>query len=131
MLRPWMHYLALGCGCLLALPPGWCCLLQQLAAKPAPQAAEPAPHPSCCGATPAPVQSSPAPERPLPRYPERCACADRQATMLDDACAAWCDLLGATSVLLVEPALALWSHASWAALPPTASPHLWNCVWLC
>src|SRR5947207_2817909 len=60
-----IHFLLLGCGLLLALPPAWCCYPVRL--SPAPQS-EPTPA-ACCHKPQAP--------EPAPPAPVRCPCDDR------------------------------------------------------
>ena len=118
----------LSCGLLLALPPGWCCIFATLLPTHDAPVAAPACR-SCCRQF---APSSPTP-KPKPHNPERCPCADRHATTLDHVKSAPLDL----SFVVVLPAVErsfLPSPMDAAAAfspPPSASPQLIHCVWLC
>jgi hypothetical protein len=132
MRRFLLHLLPLACGLLLALPPGWCCLLGPCPARAAPAPAEPsdgAQCPCCCHPNPRPEPARPAP-------PLRCPCADRDATTPDvlkpptllsgDGLAA---LPAGADLELTASHDAPVTHAGPLSL--SAPLNVLHCVWLC
>ena len=126
-----LRSLVLGCGLLLTLPPGWCCIF---AFRPAKQEA-PKASPCCCPccAKEAP-QPAPAPEPAAPKAPDRCPCADRHTTAPDAPKVFACDL-GLVALVPVTDFFTSWPGVRSLVGPhspavPT-SCHVLNCVWLC
>jgi hypothetical protein len=129
--RPF-RVLALVCGLVLALPPGWCCLL---AAPKAPvRAAAPTCDGCCCCCRVAhPPADPPAP--PRGPFAKGCCCADRNATKpagpeMIAPCPAP-DLLAVPPA--AAPAPAHLGPVLVADRPDLHSPpaNLLHCVWLC
>lgn len=134
-----MHTLALAGGLLLALPPGWCCMVGPWgsAQKAGSRAAVPA---SCCGqcgsccrTSQVPVEpAGPAPpQAPLP--PAKCPCGDRHATAPDGPKVVTGDL-----VLLAPPTIEsapAWCASERIVLSPVfysdLSLQVLHRVWLC
>jgi hypothetical protein len=134
-MRPFLLRLAsLACGLVLTLPPGWCCLWLPRPAHAAAPADAPAESP--CPCCPHPAQPD-EPATPAPARPQRCPCADRDATTPeplkvpapqagDGLATAW----PAAADLSPSPALAGSLPALSLAL--TSAPlNLLHCVWLC
>jgi hypothetical protein len=132
-MQPFLRHLApLACGLLLALPPGWCCLLQPCPARAAaPAPADPGPQCPCCS------HPIPPPEAPAPVPPPRCPCADRDATksgtvkppalLPGDGLAA-----APTSAPDLQPSTAPGESLAGPNLAlPSVSLHILHCVWLC
>jgi len=124
-----LRSLVLGCGLLLALPPGWCCVPAPAVAAETPQAPR---EPSCCCRHPAPSEDQPAPAVPAP--PAGRCCCEKEST--EPPSASTVDLDPAGSLPLVDnavcPALSLRDTAAYSGprvhAPP---PRLLYCVWLC
>ena len=128
MRSPLLRSLVLGCGLLLALPAGWCCLF---ACQGAPQD-QPAACTCCCGGEPGcPPARQP---RPAPAEPGKCPCADRDSTA-----PAGPKIIGGGLSLPAPPAPAhvVPCRVATAGVadvdhPPLGPPvHLLHCVWLC
>jgi hypothetical protein len=132
MLSSFLHHLLLACGLLLALPPGWCCMLQLPKAEEQARPAAPKSVPCCCckkGAKPASPTPAPPPQRPA-----RCPCADRHSTAPDAPKVIGCDLSCVAPLPTTDLApsgTAAGHPVVFRALPSETSPHLLNCVWLC
>ncbi len=139
-----LRLLVLACGLLLALPPGWCCLLPLC---PAAQHAAPVTAPAgpcepeetccCCGAGARPV---PPPASPTPApIPATCCpgCADRDVTA-PDAVKPPVVSPDAAPVAALPAGPHLLSGASSAGPAADLGPlchstplHVLHCVWLC
>jgi hypothetical protein len=120
--------LALVCGLLLVLPPGWCCLLPRLGAqqpKPAPA------HGCCCGKK---SKQPPTRQTPAPPAPVRNCCGDREATRLagpekvSPDPGLWAPVIAPCDGLCgVSPSVPLA-----LGLPPPWPPlQILHCVWRC
>jgi hypothetical protein len=129
-----LRSLVLGCGLLLALPPGWCCTFALRAAKQGISQGPPKATPCCC---PCCAKEAPPPAptpTPAPKTPDRCPCADRHSTAPD------APKVFASDPGLVTPLPAIDLAPSWPGISalvgfrspaaPTSS-HVLNCVWLC
>jgi hypothetical protein len=120
--------LVLGCGLLLALPPGWCCIFAVGTARH--DVAEIAPCcRSCCDRfAPSTPTHKPAPSKPL-----RCPCADRQTTAPDSVKSSIVDLNVVAVLPVDEPALHIAPLEAAIAFSPlvSTSPQILHCVWLC
>jgi hypothetical protein len=129
-----LRSLVLGCGLLLALPPGWCCTFAFRAAKQETPQETPKATPCCC---PCCAKEAPPPDptpTPAPKAPDRCPCSDRHSTAPDAL------KVIASDSGLVTPLPAIDLGLSWPGISalvhfpspaaPTAS-HILNCVWLC
>jgi hypothetical protein len=123
-----LRSLVLGCGLLLALPPGWCCLPAcQGTPKEQPRVC------TCCGGE-EPGNPPARQPRPAPAEPGKCPCAGRDSTVPDGSKVFGCDLslpapLAAARVLLcrVGPA-----GVTDVDHPPPGPPlQLLHCVWGC
>src|SRR4051794_3676576 len=76
-----IHFWALVCSFLLALPPGWCCLLPRHAPPPTTEAPlEPQNDCCCCHQ---PTQSAPQPTKPA--APLQCSCCPERESRLSDS----------------------------------------------
>ncbi len=128
-----VRILALACSLLLALPPGWCCVLKAYTlgqvGKKTQQICE-----SCCHNQPA-KDSKPNPSPPSPR-PGKCPCDDRNSTSADSTSAksdcavalpAVCDPAGS---LMHLPAIGVELPIAYHSFS-NASLHLIHCIWLC
>ena len=119
--------LMLGCGLLLALPPGWCCIFASEEARKETAKAAPCCR-SCCG-----DKSQPATPTPAPDKPDRCPCADRQSTAPDTLKAFAPDLSLIAPLHSLDFPLPTEDAADHDGFRPlvSCSAHLLNCVWLC
>jgi hypothetical protein len=119
--------LVLTCGLLLALPPGWCCLLPQVGIRQPGKATA-----SCChhkdqASTPT------TPKAPLPEHGPPCGCVDRDSPVPSGPKTLPVDLASVPAVVL-QPvfdggagAVVILTTAA-VASPPLNVLH---CVWLC
>ena len=130
-----LRSLMLGCGLLLALPPGWCCTFAFRPAKPAPAQQEaPQDTPGCC---PCCAKKAPRPAQtptPAPEAPARCPCSDRQLAA-PDAPKVFAADMGLVVPVPVTDLFTFWPCGRFnvALRCPAAhsSSHILNCVWLC
>jgi hypothetical protein len=122
------RFLMLGCGLLLALPPGWCCILAIQTARQETTKLVPCCR-SCCGNS---NSSTPTP-KPVPHKPGRCPCADRQTTAPENVKTFHCDLSIVAPLAALDPAPFEANAGEPAGLPPhlCSSAQLLHCVWLC
>jgi len=121
--------LALAFTLLLALPPGWCCLVPPPAA-PRAQAppCEPACPSCCCDAPGETPHEAPPPRQPCPY----CWCADSGSAVPPSQLTFTPDLPPADLLPLTDDGCVRAEHpAPWSltTLPPPT--HLLHCVWLC
>lgn len=133
-MRPFLLRLAsLACGLLLALPPGWCCLWLP---GPARASAAPTEVPAgpCCPCCNHPAQPA---EPAAPAPPQRCPCADREATTPEavkppalQAGDSLATPVPAADDLAPSAAPGGLVPASSLALP-SAPLNVLHCVWLC
>ena len=131
MRSPVLRLLVLGCGLLLALPPGWCCIFAFRSVK------QEAPKSSPCCCCPCCAEKAPRPAptpTPAPKAPDRCPCADRHTTAPDAPKVFVCDLgfvvhLPATDLSPSWPGVSSLVGPHSPAVP--TSSHALNCVWLC
>ena len=137
--RPWcetvvrsrlLRSLVLGCGLLLALPPGWCCIFAFRSVKQEAPKASPCCCPCCAKEAPRPAPTP----APAPKAPDRCPCADRHSTAPD------APKVFASDPGFVAPVPVIHLAPFWLGItapagfcPPAAatSSHVLNCVWLC
>jgi hypothetical protein len=127
------RFLLLACGLLLALPPGWCCMVPAWGtSQETPKSDGPQPR-SCCGhSNEAPKPA--APERPnrAPLPVDQCPCCER-STSTDAPKTVGCDQALTAPLPLIDLA------AAPVAGPILDSPvflfdhslRLIHCVWLC
>jgi hypothetical protein len=97
----WLRSLALAAGLLLALPPGWCCILPVLTARAT--ASPTTERGACCPCCVEPPKGRAGDETPPPE-PVRCPCDDRAGTTLDSYETAGGDLMPAVVLPFVDPA---------------------------
>lgn len=133
MVSKLVRVLALHCGLLLLLPPGWCCLFAPFT--------KPAGHilanskPACCGHCGSKREKPSAPLRDhVPARDGKCPCGERAATAFGCPANAGPDLMFPTpgAATRVDTAYLAGSTCE----PPAACSapshfHLLNCVWLC
>lgn len=125
MQSTWIKSLALCCGVLLALPPGWCCVVPSLFA-----AARQETEPCCCCPRSAEGEQSPAHDSRTPK-PERCPCEDRLGTTIDVHKPAADALLLAPLPLDLRPFVGTTERTPAVASPPTTpSLYLVHCLLL-
>jgi hypothetical protein len=129
-----MRSLALMCGLILALPPGWCCMLSPRASTTGARG-EAKQVRSCCGhckhSSKATHPSAPS-RQPLP--PGKCPCTDRDATSPDAFKILGSDLVltSSTSVGDAVPCSVSFGHPIEVHDPPSDSSFLiLHCVWRC
>jgi hypothetical protein len=129
-----VRVLALQCGMLLLLPPGWCCLLAHLT-QPHATHTSAKPKPACCaccgGEHDSP--SAPAPDH-VPGREGKCPCGERAATAPGASVNAGPDLMlpapgAVTGCDTAAPAGPACEPPAAYSAPPHY--HLLNCVWLC
>jgi hypothetical protein len=134
MLSAFPRYLLLTCGLLLALPPGWCCMVPARGVAEDVRKRDDSPPRSCCDRghrAPAPA----APERPkrAPLPFDQCPCFERSAST-DVPKTVGCDHALAAPLPLVDlvpsPTVAVPTLAQ-PASPLDSSLQLVHCVWLC
>jgi hypothetical protein len=123
---------SLACGLLLALPPGWCCLWMP---GPACAAAAPAEAEPCCPCCCHPAQPT-EPATPAPAPPQRCPCADREATAPEavkpPALQAGADLGAPVPVPALAPSAVQECLLPASSLTSSSAPlNVLHCVWLC
>jgi hypothetical protein len=123
--------LALVCTLLLALPPGWCCILQStaLAVRGKERLAA---RPACCGHCKghAPTKSS----DPVRLPPGSCPCTDRALTVPSAPRVVACESAVVTPLALPEPVVsgATAGDGGACSLPVfSLPPRVLNCLWLC
>jgi hypothetical protein len=132
MLPASLRTLMLACSLLLALPPGWCCMVR--AGVPTPAAEKAAPHhcPCCpCQGTAKPKAPEP---HPLPLPPAQCPCDGRQATAPDATKASGDNLTLAAPPPVIDLVPTFSVDGDIVALPffPShVSLQLLHRVWLC
>lgn len=124
------YCLALTACALLALPPGWCCILAPAPADRAAPAEKPARGDCCRGCCP---QPTPDDDAPPGREPMRVCCQDNlipshkgPAKQLPDAVAAAMPFAAQAPARLVMRAV-----AASRAFPSPRDLHVLLCVWLC
>jgi hypothetical protein len=135
MPRALLRSLALSCGLLLTLPPGWCCLLAHLTQRPVAAGQPVNSKPACCGHCGAKQgdRSRQIPDH-IPGREGKCPCGERTATAPGAPVNAGPDLL------LLAPGTVTGLDTAARAVPACDPPasysapphfHLLNCVWLC
>ncbi len=129
-----LRSLMLGCGLLLALPPGWCCTFAFRAPKPDTPKAAPEDTPGCCPCCAKKAAKPAQTPTPAPKAPARCPCSDRQL-VAPDAPKVFAGDLGLVVPSPVADLFTFWpgvrsavGHRGPAA---PSSCHILNCVWLC
>jgi hypothetical protein len=127
------HLLSLVAGVMLALPPGWCCILAPAAAVAAERPSVPGPPACCPGCCPEPSPAQD--EQPPSRAPCTVCCGDQNVPLskraTDYAPDATVAALPVTVAVLPGPGGAPGRIApAWPLSPPRAL-HLLQCVWLC
>jgi hypothetical protein len=139
----WIRSLALLCSVLLALPPGWCCMVgsapccnqcQPVKNEKVPST-HPSSHKSCCCSSETTEQNSncPAPS-PKPSTPVKPCCCEKAPSSLPEGARLLPDLFVVPLAVLVE--LPFSNGIDRAAAGPAlvdTSPalHVLHCVWLC
>lgn len=132
MRSSFLRFLVLGCGLLLVLPPGWCCMFASWGRKQDAPSARPCRR-TCCGEENRSPTSTPTP-RPAPRKPARCPCADRLSTVPDTAKVFAGDppIVAPLDALDLSPAQpAVDSPVGFRSPSPPSATHILNCLWLC
>jgi hypothetical protein len=134
-MRPFQLRLsALACGLLLALPPGWCCLLLPCPVRAAAPAqteatADEAQCPCCRHTVPQPQPPS---DAAPPRCPQPTCCAAAPDAVKPSAPLADTALPAALPAADLSPCPAPTGPAAAVAPSPASTPlHVLHCVWLC
>ena len=122
------NFLVLATCVLLALPPGWCCIVAMTTCRPAPRLDCVDCRTGCC--------PQPAPPKELPaRAPVKSCCLDQHLALKKTAEAdeyGWSGGAADLPYLTITPALA--THVSLpvaSRLAPPRNLHVLLCVWLC
>jgi hypothetical protein len=133
MRRRFTRYLVLACSLLLALPPGWCCLLEahtfgEIGKKRLRTCAA-----CCCKDTAKGSETAPDPSAPRP---PRCPCDDRNSTSPDSAAgksAGAAVLPIAFGAAGLRPLTPVGDGLPLLSFPAglDTSLHLLHCIWLC
>jgi hypothetical protein len=135
MLAAILRPLALCCGMLLLLPPGWCCLLAQLARPCAAAGLSAKPKRACCGHCGGKRDNLPAPASDhVPGRDGKCPCGERLATApaVPESAGSGLALPAPVAVApsdTTAPAAVTCETPAEHSDPPHY--HVLNCVWLC
>jgi hypothetical protein len=128
------RFLLLACGLLLALPPGWCCMVPAHAVAQETRKSDDSQPRSCCGhSKEAPKPAAPEGPKRAPLPFGRCPCCDR-TTSTDAPKTLGCDQALAAPLPLIV--LAASPTLAGPILDQPVSPfdhslQLIHCVWLC
>ena len=129
-----LRFLVLGCGLLLALPQGWCCMVRLQPAVSESKGDDPNPC-SCCPYCKLPDKPSIPPiPGPKPLTPAECPCGDRASTAPDAPKVLTCDisLPGILPTIVLAPSCVQDDDlVSQLHFPSDHSLRLLHCIWLC
>ncbi len=128
-----VRFLTLVGSLLLALPPGWCCMLWPQAPAQETRTAASQTRPCCGQCEPEGKPPAPSPGKPAPLPAGKCPCHDRDTTSPDAPKGVGPHLLAPATPLVVGPP-PCWAGSGRHVDPPAfvSNPlRLLNCVWLC
>jgi hypothetical protein len=127
-----LRTLLLASGLLVALPPGWCCMVRSVASPQVPKRDTPTPK-SCCDCCKEPAKPQTPEPRPLPHEPGKCPCGEHHSTAPDAPKALSLDLSLPTPSTMID-LTPFWFDGravSSVVSPFDLSFRILHCVWLC